>query len=154
MNMDLTSFCRMHGLVEDLRRKCVIEYWEQRNADDPLAQFGPRLLNHLSAILRNEPCSLHDVMRHTGLSAPAASAFVAKLVRAGILRREVNPQNRRSVLITVEPEFRRSLAEIDAKFKEHVMELFRSATTAEQEALETVGEFLNRLLEPKETESC
>ena len=41
MNMDLTSFYRMHGLVEDLRRKCVIEYWEQRNADDPLAQFGP-----------------------------------------------------------------------------------------------------------------
>lgn len=152
--MDLSSFYRMHGLVEDLRRRCVIEYWEQRNADDPLAQFGPRMLNHLSAILRNEPCSLQDVMRHTGLSAPAASAFVAKLVRAGILRREVNPQNRRSVLITVEPEFRRSLAEIDAKFKEHVMELFRSATTAEQEALETVGEFLNRLLEPKETESC
>lgn len=152
--MDLSSFYRMHGLVEDLRRRCVIEYWEQRNADDPLAQFGPRMLNHLSAILRNEPCSLQDVMRHTGLSAPAASAFVAKLVRAGILRREVNPENRRSVLITVEPEFRRSLAEIDAKFKEHVMELFRSATTAEQEALETVGEFLNRLLEPKETESC
>ena len=152
--MNLSSFYRMHGLVEDLRRRCVIEYWEQRNADDPLAQFGPRMLNHLSAILRNEPCSLQDVMRHTGLSAPAASAFVAKLVRAGILRREVNPQNRRSVLITVEPEFRRSLAEIDAKFKEHVMELFRSATTAEQEALETVGEFLNRLLEPKETESC
>ena len=152
--MNLSSFYRMHGLVEDLRRRCVIEYWEQRNADDPLAQFGPRRLNHLSAILRNEPCSLQDVMRHTGLSAPAASAFVAKLVRAGILRREVNPQNRRSVLITVEPEFRRSLAEIDAKFKEHVMELFRSATTAEQEALETVGEFLNRLLEPKETESC
>ena len=154
MNMDLTSFYRMHGLVEDLRRRCVIEYWEQRNANDPLARFGPRMLNHLSAILRNEPCSLQDVMRHTGLSAPAASAFVAKLVRAGILRREVNPQNRRSVLITVEPEFRRSLAEIDAKFKEHVAELFRSATTAEIEALETVGGFLRRLLEPKENESC
>ena len=154
MNMDLTSFYRMHGLVEDLRRKCVIEYWEQRNADDPLARFGPRMLNHLSAILRNEPCSLQDVMRHTGLSAPAASAFVAKLVRAGILRREVNPQNRRSVLITVEPEFRRSLAEIDAKFRERVAELFRSATVAEQQALETVGGFLHRLLEPKETESC
>ena len=93
-------------------------------------------------------------MRHTGLSAPAASAFVAKLVRAGILRREVNPQNRRSVLITVEPEFRRNLAEIDAKFQEHVAELFRSATSAELEALETVGDLLRRLLESKENQSC
>lgn len=150
--MDLTSFYRMHGLVEDLRRKCVVEYWEQRNADDPLGQFGPRRLNQLIVILRNEPCSLHDVMRHTGLSAPAASAFVAKLVRAGIVRREVNPENRRSVLITVEPEFRRSLAEIDAKFRERIAELFRSATAAEQEALETVSGFLRRLLEPKENE--
>lgn len=153
--MDLTPFYRMHELVEELRRKCVIEYWEQRNSDDPLGQFGPRQLNYLIAVMRSEPCSLQDVMRHTGLSAPAASASVEKLVRAGIVRREVNPENRRSILITVEPEIRRSLAEIDAKFRGRVAQLFRSASPAELAAIETVGVFLSRRLsEPKESEPC
>lgn len=115
--MNLEPFFTMHALVEELRRQCVIDYWEQRQSDDPLGQFGPRQLNQLIVIMNHQPCALQDVMHHTGLSAPAASAAVDKLVRAGIVHRELNPENRRSIRLTVDPEIRKSLDEIDRNFR-------------------------------------
>ena len=152
--MNFEPFFTMHALVEELRRQCVIDYWEQRQADDPLGQFGPRQLNQLIVILNHQPCALQDVMHHTGLSAPAASAAVDKLVRAGIVHRETNPENRRSIRLTINPEIRKSLEEIDRNFRSRVEQLFQSATPAELAAVETVGAFLANLPKPERNHSC
>ena len=152
--MNLEPFFTIHALVEELRRQCVIDYWEQRQSDDPLGQFGPRQLNQLIVIMNHQPCALQDVMHHTGLSAPAASAAVDKLVRAGIVHRELNPENRRSIRLTVDPEIRKSLDEIDRNFRSRVEQLFQAATPAELAAIETVGTFLSTLRRPKGHKSC
>ena len=56
--MNLEPFFTMHALVEELRRQCVIDYWEQRQSDDPLGQFGPRQLNQLIVIMNHQRCRM------------------------------------------------------------------------------------------------
>lgn len=70
--MDLNLFCRMHELIENPLRKCVMGYGKQRGADDLSGQFDQQRLNQQTVILHKKPCSLHDVMCCTGLSAAAA----------------------------------------------------------------------------------
>ena len=55
----------------------------------------------------NGGLSLNEVAEIAGIKKSAASTMITKLVNAGFILRTENPDNRRSVLITVTPEILR-----------------------------------------------
>ena len=55
----------------------------------------------------NGGLSLNEVAEIAGIKKSAASTMITKLVNAGFISRTENPDNRRSVLITVKPEILR-----------------------------------------------
>ncbi len=121
----MTHFFELFRRVDHFRRSCVKSYWEQCGKSDPIALLTPRLRIHLFAVMLCEPCSLQAFMNHTGLSAPAASAAIDKLVRRGMVIRSQSETDRRSVVLTMEPEMRRAMHEIDRLFRERLLELFK-----------------------------
>jgi DNA-binding MarR family transcriptional regulator len=65
-------------------------------------------------LLRGEPAaSLGDVAAHLDVSAPTASGFVDRLVRQGLLRREVDERDRRVVRHRLTPRGVRVTAELE-----------------------------------------
>lgn len=70
----------------------------QRSHDLSVPQF--RTL----AYIRNHPCcSLSAVAEFIGLTLPAMSTLVNGLVEHGLVQREIDPADRRRVLLTVTP---------------------------------------------------
>ena len=63
----------------------------------------------LSAIGRNEPATLNDVARTIGRGAPAVSRSVDTLVRAGLVERTQDPNNRRRLDLRLTPKGRDQL---------------------------------------------
>ncbi|MBG0777229.1 MAG: MarR family transcriptional regulator [Desulfovibrionaceae bacterium] len=74
--------------------------------------------NHIHAALLLKdiaPCALKSFAEAMQLSRAAASGLVDRMVRAGLVRREANPDNRREVVLTVSPEFEQDVAHVRAE---------------------------------------
>ena len=72
------------------------------------ADRGRRSL--LAAIAAREPATLNDVAGRVGRGAPAVSRAVDGLVRAGLVERQPDPNNRRRLALTLSAEGRALLA--------------------------------------------
>lgn len=140
------TFFEMHRAVELFRRECIADYWEKHKAADPIAPLSQRQISLLMLIHAQQPCTLSEVMTRCGLSASAASAAVDKLVRAGLVRRELNEENRRSVNISIEPAIRSTLEEVDADFRARLAEFFKDCTESELSAIAQAAEIVCRRL--------
>ena len=72
-------------------------------ADGPAerAERAKRML--LAAVLSNEPATLNQVADATGRGAPAVSRSVDVLVRAGLIERTPDPNNRRRLAMRLTP---------------------------------------------------
>lgn len=121
-------FFELFRRVDHFRRGCVNSYWEKCGGGDPIARLTPRQRIHLFAVMLCEPCSLQEFMSHTGLSAPAASAAIEKLVRCGMVIRSQSETDRRSVVLTMEPGIRCAVQEIDRLFRERFLEQLRECS--------------------------
>jgi DNA-binding MarR family transcriptional regulator len=64
----------------------------------------------LSSIASNEPATLNDVARTIGRGAPAVSRSVDALVRAGLVERTQDPDNRRRLALRVTQKGRDQLS--------------------------------------------
>lgn len=69
----------------------------------------------LSLIMRAGALTAGDLAQQTGLSPGAVTGLVDRLERAGFVRRQRDPVDRRRVVITVEPDQRPDLSEISAE---------------------------------------
>lgn len=78
-------------------------------ADGPAerADRAKRML--LSAVATNEPATLNDVAKSIGRGAPAVSRSVDTLVRAGLIERTPDPDNRRRLAMRLTQEGRTAL---------------------------------------------
>lgn len=93
------------GLLKDYLESIVIKQIKSDMTDDGYNDVTPSHV-HASLILKNiAPCALKKFAATMRMSRAAASALVDRMVRAGLVRREANPANRREVLLTVNPEF-------------------------------------------------
>jgi DNA-binding MarR family transcriptional regulator len=63
----------------------------------------------LSAIADSEPATLNDVAKAIGRGAPAVSRSVDALVRAGLVERTQDPNNRRRLALRLTPQGRELL---------------------------------------------
>jgi DNA-binding MarR family transcriptional regulator len=68
---------------------------EQYVADSPAERADRARRALLSAVAANEPATLNQVAAEVGRGAPAVSRSVDALVRAGLIERAPDPDNRR-----------------------------------------------------------
>jgi DNA-binding MarR family transcriptional regulator len=88
------------------RFTAVVHQWVSEGPRER-AQRAQRKL--LSSIASTEPATLNDVARAIGRGAPAVSRSVDALVRAGLVERTQDPNNRRRLALRLTAEGRRQL---------------------------------------------
>lgn len=132
----LENFKRMVRLLDHKRRAYFATNCPQFPVRITSVQF-----NHLMLLRTVLPCNLSRVMSVTGLTSPGASLFVEKLVFSGILKREVDPRDRRNVIISATPETREVFRRIDQGLNELIENYFTTCgcTPDELAVLERAG---------------
>lgn len=106
------------------------------------AEHGQRKL--MSAIAAREPATLGDVAKAVGRGAPAISRAVDSLVRAGLVERAEDPDNRRRLALRLTEQGRSRLEAGPAAHGEFAKTLGRLAQS-ELRAIERAIEILERL---------
>ena len=127
------SFKRMVRLL-DLKRRSYFA----KNTPKFAGRVSPGQFNHLMLLRFALPCNLSRVMAVTGLTSAGASLFVEKLVASGVLRREVDPHDRRNVVIS---ETRAMFRSVDKGLNELIDGYFTNCgcTREELAVLERAG---------------
>ena len=132
----LENFKRMVRLLDHKRRA----YFAKK-----CPKFAVRIssvqYNHLMLMRSVLPCNLSRVMSVTGLTSPGASLFVEKLVSSGILKREVDPRDRRNVIISAAPATKEVFRRVDQGLNELIEGYFAQCgcTPEELATLERAG---------------
>src|SRR5437868_11976481 len=97
----------------------------------------------LSAIAKQEPATLNDVAKAIGRGAPAVSRTVDALVRAGLVERTQDPNNRRRLALRLTQSGREQLGSRTAPGSALLHKLERIAHS-ELRAVERAIEILER----------
>jgi len=101
------------------------------------ADCGRRQL--LSAIASREPATLNDVARAVARGAPAVSRSVDSLVRAGLVERTQDPNNRRRLALRLTETGREALssrASANSSLQQKLERLAQSELRAVERAIE------------------
>lgn len=106
------------------------------------AEQGQRKL--MGAIAASEPATLGDVANSVGRGAPAVSRAVETLVRAGLVERTHDPDNRRRLALRLSERGREALRARPASHGHFTAGLERLAQS-ELRAIERAIEILERL---------
>ena len=132
----LENFKRMVRLLDLKRRAYFAKKCPKFTVRVTSVQF-----NHLMLLRAVLPCNLSRVMTVTGLTSAGASLFVEKLVTSGVLNREVDPRDRRNVIISATPETRDIFRKVDQGLNELIEGYFTQCgcTPEELEILERAG---------------
>lgn len=100
------------GLLKDYLESVVIKKIKAGMTDDSFKNLSAGHV-HAALILKSiAPCALKTFAATMRMSKAAASGLVDRMVKAGAIRREANPQNRREVLLTVSPDFEAHVAHV------------------------------------------
>ncbi len=93
------------------RLGAVAQHWM---ADTTAARAGRTRRRLLAAIASAEPATLNQIAKAVGRGAPAVSRSVDALVRAGLVDRTADPNNRRRLALTLTQSGRDRLSETPA----------------------------------------
>jgi DNA-binding MarR family transcriptional regulator len=129
---DVSVFKKMVRMLELKRRQFFESDWKNCSRLIPRAQF-----NHLMLVRFSMPCNLGTIMGITGLTSAGASLFVDKLVNAGVLRREEDPNDRRNIVISVTEEGQQFLKEIDDRLDDFIYEYFAECSDEELKIIDS-----------------
>ena len=112
-------------------------------ADGPAERADRARRGILAAIATEEPATLNQVAAAVGRGAPAVSRSVDALVRAGLIERAADPDNRRRLAMRLTEAGRRQLDQAPASGGALVGQLQRIAPS-ELRAIERALEILER----------
>ncbi|MES2136761.1 MAG: MarR family transcriptional regulator [Pseudomonadota bacterium] len=112
-------------------------------ADGPAERTDRARRKLLSAIAAREPATLNDVAKSVGRGAPAVSRSVDTLVRAGLVERTQDPNNRRRLALRLTDSGRDRLGSHTASGPGLLTKLQRIAHS-ELRAVERAVEILER----------
>ena len=112
-------------------------------ADGPRERAERARRQLLSSIAENEPATLNQVAKGVARGAPAVSRSVDSLVRAGLVERTQDPDNRRRLALRLTQEGRERLAKPGAGSANLLAKLERLANS-ELRAVERAIEILER----------
>lgn len=128
---DVSVFKKMCRMLELKRRQFFEGDWKNCSRIIPRAQF-----NHLMLVRFSMPCNLGSIMAITGLTSAGASLFVDKLVSAGVLKREEDPNDRRNIVISVTEQGQQFLREIDDRLDDFIYGYFAECTEDELKTID------------------
>lgn len=111
--MNIDCFKRMSRMVNYQRRLCMCDVCGRYNWKEFAGKISFKQLDYLMIIRLAMPCNLQTVMMLTGLSSSAASLFVDKMTKQGVILREQDPRDRRNILIRPGEKLVELLNEID-----------------------------------------
>lgn len=97
----------------------------------------------LSAIAEREPSTLNEVAAAVGRGAPAVSRAVDSLVRAGLVERTADPDNRRRLCLRLTEAGRQELAS-QPKANSDISSRLQRLAQSELRAVERAVEILER----------
>jgi len=112
-------------------------------ADGPAARAERARRKLLSEIAAKEPATLNQIAAAVGRGAPAVSRAVDMLVRAGLVERTQDPDNRRRLALRVTKRGREELANLPKAGSGLELRLERLAQS-ELRAIERAVEILER----------
>ena len=112
-------------------------------ADGPAARAERARRKLLAVIGSREPATLNEVADAVGRGAPAASRAVDTLVRAGLVERMQDPDNRRRLALRLTEEGREELSNVPKAGSGLALRLERLAQS-ELRAIERAIEILER----------
>ncbi|MFT4122499.1 MAG: MarR family transcriptional regulator [Microbacteriaceae bacterium] len=118
-----------------------------RGANSTLS-YGP--LSALATIAKLGPIRLADLARQEFISAPSTTRLVADLERRGLVRRSVDPEDRRAFLLEATPAGERTVAEVRGARGALIAELLDSVGAEDRALLERALPALERMLENDE----
>src|SRR5438105_2278309 len=122
------------------RFTAVVHQWVSEGPRERTERAQRKLL---SSIAEKEPATLNDVAKTIGRGAPAVSRSVDALVRAGLVERTQDPDNRRRLALKLTEAGRERLTGSTATRSVLVMSLERLAHS-ELRAVERAIEILER----------
>jgi len=141
------------GLLKDVIESIVIKDIKSKMPEDAFTHVSPNHL-HAALILKNiSPCALKEFADTMRMSRAAASALVDRMVKAGLVRRDINPDNRRQVLLTVEPAFEAHVGHVRSQITLWVETLANKMGMETFEKWHSVMVALNRVLQEEIRES-
>lgn len=98
-------------------------------------------LECLDIIQTGDLVSAGEIARKTGLTTGAVTSLLDRLEKAGYVKRQADPKDRRRVLIVIQPERVRPLVEIYAPLQAAMEALYRDYPDAD---LLTIADFTER----------
>jgi len=134
------------GLLKDYLDSIVIKRIKSSMTDDSFRNVSSNYV-HAALLLKTiSPCALKTFAATMRSSKAAASALVDRMVKAGVVRREANPQNRREILLTVSPEFESHVEHVRSEMTRWFEILAERMGTDNFERWHTVMVALNKVL--------
>lgn len=117
---------------------------EQLGGDTAAAKAMGQQRDLLAAVDAKAPATLNQVADHVGRGAPAVSRAIDGLVRAGLVERQADPENRRRLQLRLTDQGRQYMAKPPAA--DHSLEgRLSKLASSELRALERGIEILERL---------
>jgi len=128
----ITWFFRASALLDPVR----LGIWDSQG----LTVTQLRLLNHL---YEEEGLSNAELAERMYVTRPSISAMLDRLERRGFIRREISPDDRRSIRIFLEPAGREAVAALRPAIRRYVAELIADLS---EEEVRTIAGALERLV--------
>ena len=87
----------------------------------------------LEKIRERGTCTVNDIAQMMRLAQSTASQLVDRLVQAKLVNREINPENRRSLLLSLNPEGKKALIKQEENSKKGYTELLKLLDKTDQD---------------------
>ena len=100
----------------------------------------------LWVLSREAPCTMRNLSRHLGVRPSTACEVVDALVKAKMVSRESDPNDRRAVILNLAPKGRRFQDKHRASRREHLRSVIENLSTDERRAIVGALETLSAVL--------
>ena len=150
--MDVSPIKKMYRLLDITRRVYLTGHWSSIAGCKQFEQLTPTQINHLLLIRFELPCNLNRIRAITGLSSAGASTFIDRLVQAGIIHREIDPDDRRNVRIVATAELQKLFDAVDAALDRLILDELEKVPPEQRrsviEASSIICDYLQKYIEP------
>ena len=135
----------LHLLVADRLHSAAIHLLRHVRRQDPASGLSAPRLSALSVIVFGGPVTITDLATAEQVRLPTVSRLVTSLESEGLVRREIDPADRRIVRVRATPEGRRVLDEGRERRIRDLGEQLRVLPPEELETLRRAADILDRV---------
>ncbi len=111
----------------------VEEYWKRGHDEINSSSISQPQFQTLEHVYRQNECAMQDLAEALGKSPSTMTGQVDRLVRRGLLARQYNEDDRRTVFVTITPTGQQILRDLVARRKKILSALFEILDPREQD---------------------